>query len=520
MGQQHLARNRTFQPYPAMKSHLFVGLLLGLSFSGHLAAGQRLVAVIPPPIAPPPVDELVIANVNVVDVDLGEIAPHRNVVLRDGVIISVGQWVPAGRGVPTLDGTGKYLVPGLWDFHTHALASAAEERVALPLYVAHGITSIRDVTTARPLADLLRTYQSLETGARVGPRLELAGPVLDGSADGRTSLSLTATRAEGRARAEALMQAGWCSLQAGPYLSPEAYRGIAAATREARVLLVGAVPEAVPVLEALAAGQRSIEHADKLLVACSDRESELVAARATALAGPRPWAALQACVKDQQPDVVASFSASRCTALAQALVQDRTAVMPGLAAHDFDLRHDPAPDDPRLRSVPASVRQQWALAAHARPRLSASRLAKIHAADSLQRGMMATFGLLGVRLVAGSDAGSGTPNLFYGGSVHDELEHLVALGLTPAEALRAGTVNPAMATGHGFDMGRIQPAYAADVVLLNGNPLDDIHNLRLIQAVVLRGRLFDLPALAGLAAEAEQAAIQQNVAAQAATAIR
>jgi hypothetical protein len=504
-----------------MKPRLFLGLLLGLSFWGHLAAGQRpAVVIIPPVIGPPPVDELVIVNVNVVDVDLGEIEPHRNVVLRDGFIVSVGQWLPAGRGVPTLDGTGQYLVPGLWDFHTHALASAADEQLALPLYVAHGITTIRDVSAARPLADLLRTHQALETGARVGPRLELAGPVLDGSADASSILTLTATRAEGYTRAEALMRAGWRSLQVGPYLSPEAFGGIAAAARQGRVHLAGAVPEAVLVLDAIAAGQRSIEQADKLLLGCSGNEAELVAARATALAGPRPLPTLQAGIKAQQKDIVASFSTGRCAALAQALAQNRTAVMPGRVAHDFDLRRDPAPEDPRFRSVPANVRRQWALAAHDRPHLSAPKLAKMHLADSLQRGMVATFGRLGVRLVAGSDAGSGTPNLFYGGSLHDELERLVALGLTPAEALRAGTVNPAMATGHGFEMGRIQPAYLADVVLLNANPLDDIHNLRLIQAVVLRGRLFTLPVLAGLAAEAEQEAARQAVATHAATAVR
>ena len=503
-----------------MKPRLFLGLLLGLSLSGHLAAGQRPVVVIPPVIPPPPVDELVITNVNVVDVDLGEIEPHRNVVLRDGFIVSVGQWVPAGRGVPTIDGTDKYLVPGLWDAHTHALVSAADERVALPLYVVHGITSIRDVTSDRPLNDLLRTYRALETGARVGPRIELAGPVLDGSADGRTSLSLTAGRAEGRARAEALMQAGWCNLQPGPYLSHDAFWGVATATQGGRVHIVGVVPEAVSVLDAIAAGQRGIEHTEKLLLACSSREDELVEARALALAGPRPVATLQACIKAQQPDIVASFSPGRCTALAQALVQYRVLVMPGLVAHDFDLRRDPAPADPRFRSVPASVRQQWALAARERPRLSAGILAKTRLVDSLQRRMVATFGQLGVRIMAGSDAGSGTPNLFHGGSLHDELERLVAIGLTPAEALRAGTVNAAMATGRGFDLGRIHAGYLADVVLLNGNPLDDIRNLRLIQAVVLRGRLFDLPALAGLATEAEQATIQQNVAAQKATAIR
>jgi hypothetical protein len=503
-----------------MKLRFSPGLLLGLSFAAHLAAGQHPVVVVPPAAMPPPVDELVITNVNVVDVDLGKIEPHRNVLMRNGSIISVGQWVPVGRAVPTIDGTGKYLVPGLWDGHTHALASADEERVALPLYVAHGVTSIRDVTTGRPLNDLLRTYQALETGVRVGPRVELAGPVLDASADEHTGLGFAATRTEGRAQAEALMQAGWCSLQAGAYLSHDAFWGMATAAQEGRVHVAGVVPEAVTVLDAIAAGQRGIEHTDKLLLGCSSREGELVEARAQALAGPRPLATLQARRRAQQPLVLASFSPGRCTALARALVQYRAWVMPGLVAHDFDRRRDPAPADPRFRSVPARVRQQWALAARQRPRLSAGKLARSRLANSLQRRTVATLGRLGVRLVAGSDAGSGTPNLFHGGSLHDELERLVAIGLTPAQALRAGTLNPALATGHGFDMGRIHAGYLADVVLLNGNPLADIHNLRLIQAVVLRGRLFDRAALARLVTEAEQAANQQNLADRAVTAIR
>jgi hypothetical protein len=387
---------------------------------------------------------------------------------------------------------------------------AADERVALPLYVAQGITSIRDVTTTRPLNELLQTSLALEKGTRVGPRIELAGPVLDGSADGQTGLGLNATRTEGRARAQALMQAGWCSLQPGPLLSYEAFWGVATATQKALVRLAGPVPEAVPLLDAVRAGQNGIESPDKLLLACSSREDELVLERTRALAGPRPLAALQALIKAQQKDLLASFSAARCTALAQVLVQYRTFVVPALGAQDFDLRRDPAPEDPRFRAVPAAVRQQWERVAHDRPRLTASRQARLQALDSLQRRMMLSFGQQGVRLVAGSDAGSATPYRFYGSSLHDELERLVALGLTPAEALRAGTAYPAMATGHGFDLGRIRTGYLADVVLLNGNPLEDIHNLRQIQAVVLRGRLFDLPALAKLATAAEQAAAMDN----------
>ncbi|UOQ96506.1 amidohydrolase family protein [Hymenobacter sp. 5317J-9] len=503
-----------------MKLNRISGLLLGLSLAGRAALGQQPGATIPPVVIPPMVDELVIANVSVVNVDLGEIEPNQNVVMRDGAIISVGKWVPAGRGVPTVDGTGKYLVPGLWDGHTHALGSAADERMALPLYVAHGITSIRDVTTARPLNDLLRTYQALETGSRVGPRIELAGPVLDGSATERTGLGLTATRAEGRTQAESHIKAGWCSLQTGPLLSHDAFWGVAAAAEEAHVHLTGPVPEAVPVLDAIGAGQRGIDGVDKLLLSCSTREAELVEARARALAGPRPLTTLQARVKAQQPLILASFSAERCAALAQALGQYRTFVVPALGAQDVALGREPDPADPRFRSVPAAVRLQWTKALRARPRLTAARRARLLALDSLQRSLIAAFGRQGVRLVAGSDAGSATPNLFHGGSLHDELERLVAIGLTPAEALRAGTVNPAMAMGRGFDLGRIRAGYLADAVLLNANPLADIHNLRLIEAVVLRGRLFDLPALAHLAHDAEQAAAMEDAAAHATAVVR
>lgn len=487
-----------------MKLRLLLGLAFTLSGLAGPVAAQTKLPTAPLP-AGQPTDELVITNVNVVDPSTGDVEPHANVVMRDGVIIAVGEWVPAGRGVPRIDGKGLYLIPGLWDARTHALATAAQERAALPLYVAHGITSIRDVTTTRPLAELLKTYQALEAGERTGPRFEMAGPVLDASADGHTGLRLNAGRAEGRARATAVVQAGWCSLQTGPLLSPDAYWGIVAAAQEGRVRVAGPAPESLPVLEALAAGQHIFESADKLLLGCSSHEAALVASRAQALAGPKPLGTLQGCTKAQRREVLATFSPARCTALGQSLAQYKAFVMPLLVTHDFALQQDPAPENPHFRSVPAAVRQQWAQATRSRQHAAAAERSLARAADSLQRRMVAEFGRLGVRIVAGSDAGADTPNLFHGSSLLDELEHLVAAGLSPAQALCAATVAPALATGHGYELGRIHPGYLADVVLLGANPLADIRNLRQVRAVVLRGRLFDLPALAGLAAEAEQA---------------
>lgn len=111
-----------------------------------------------------------------------------------------------------------------------------------------------------------------------------------------------------------------------------------------------------------------------------------------------------------------------------------------------------------------------------------------------------------VRIVAGSDAGSATPGLYAGYSLEQEVEALVAAGLSPVQALRAATNAPAIAARRGYELGRIEPGYIADLVLLRADPLVDIRNLRRVEAVVLGGRVLGRAALAALTAEAAQAA--------------
>lgn len=460
---------------------LFYGLLVCVALSGRPALGQEQPTPDPQPL--PPAGLLVITHVNVVDVVGEYVLEDRMVVVRDGCIESVGKHAPIGRAVLRLDGRGKFLIPGLWDGRTCALSTPSSVQVALPLYLANGITSIRDVSASRPRTELLAIVHAVESGLRPGPRIELAGAYLNGPWAPAVAAHRAGTQTEGRAQAEALLQEGWRVLAPTSTLPAAAYQGAAEVAGAWRLPLVNAVPEALSMPQALAAGHRGIEGSEKLLLSCSRREEELVSARALLLGSARTVKTLAACIAAQQPGIVASFDGARCTSLGQALVRQAVFVVPLLhsarisTASPPDMLHSSSPEENAQRQLGG-------------------------VADSLRGRMIMEFQRLGVRLVAGSDEGI-TPHLLdYGSSLHQELNRLVAAGLTPSQALQAATVAPAIATGHRYDLGQILPDYHADLVLLDGNPLEDIRNLRRIRAVVLRGRVLNQDALEALAAEA------------------
>ncbi|QKG55270.1 amidohydrolase family protein [Hymenobacter sp. BRD128] len=181
-------------------------------------------------------------------------------------------------------------------------------------------------------------------------------------------------------------------------------------------------------------------------------------------------------------------------------------MVPALAAHAATLAATWALPDSLRCLAPAGLRQQWTEAAGRQQRASAAGRASRPALDSVRGRLLAELLRQRVTIVAGSDAGAATPGLLYGTGLVTELELLVAAGLTPAQALRAATVAPAMITGHYSDLGRIEPGYRADMVLLAANPLTDIRHLRQVASVLQGGYLLDRGALAALVAQATQAA--------------
>jgi imidazolonepropionase-like amidohydrolase len=210
-----------------------------------------------------------------------------------------------------------------------------------------------------------------------------------------------------------------------------------------------------------------------------------------------------AALKDRKlPEAIRQFRREDAEKVFARFVKNKTVADPTLVAYRSIIEaSDPSrPPDPRSRYVALSLKQEWQK--RAQP-VSAADLAEYKQTFAELIEVVRQMHRSGVVLLAGSDiAGPRVP----GFSLHDELALLVEAGLTPLQALQAATTNPARVLNKTADFGSIETGKIADLVLLESNPLVDIHNTQRIRAVIVNGKLFDRVALDRLLAEAERAA--------------
>jgi Amidohydrolase family len=450
----------------------------------------------------------VLRNVSIVNIERNRIEPRRDVVIRGDRIagIQAGGTARALARGRVLDGAGKFLMPGLWDFHMHVFSAPGEEDLALPLYILNGITGIRDAGALRTLAEQQQVAGAIERGERVGPRMVLAGALIDGPPGSWPGQMVARDANEGRARVREAKAAGWRFIKSYSLLHEGAYLAIADEARRQRLPLFGHIPESVTLETAVAAGHRSIEHFGRVTQACSSAEAAMISANAQALRSPEPLPALMSVMAGHNKTTLEHWDAQQCDQVTRKLARAGVAVMPSLMVSDFYLGKDPPPTDPRLRTVPTAVRAQWNQGDWRRQQMSPELLALAPRSVALD---WKTFKLAhdaGVPMLAGTDAAYANPFLFHGYTLHDELARYVQAGLTPQQALRTATVNPGRFLQRWDLAGRVTWRQKADLVLLDANPLADISATRRIHAVVANGRLFDRDALDALQQGVEERA--------------
>ena len=451
---------------------------------------------------------IVLRNITIVDVERGRLEARRDVVIFGDRIVGVqtGGTARAPRRGRVLDGSGKFLIPGLWDFHVHVFSAPGEENFALPLYIANGVTGVRDAGALRTLTDQKRIAQAIERGERVGPRLVLAGALIDGPPGSWPGQMVATTPSEGRARVREAQAAGWSTIKSYSLLAEDTYLAIADEARRRRLPLFGHIPESVLLETAVRAGHRSIEHFGRVTQACATTETTMIAANAAALRASEPMSALMKTMAGHNKTTFDHWDNAQCARVTRLLAQHGTAVMPSLMVSDFYLGKDPAPDDPRMLTVPQAVRAQWQQGDWRRQQMSAEMLEQGPRSVALD---WRTFKLAhdaGAMMLAGTDAAFANPFLFHGHSLHDELARYVQAGLTPQQALMTATLNPGRYLKQRGLAARITWGQKADLVLLDANPLDDIAATRRIHAVVANGRMFDRAALDAMLADLKERA--------------
>jgi len=436
---------------------------------------------------------LVITHVNVIDATGAGSKPDMTVIVRGGRIVGIER---ASNKVPkdalVVDGRGKFLIPGLWDMHVHTnfgdwLPGGAE--IILPLFVANGITGVRDM--GGDLHQLLAWRSQIDAGTIVGPRMVISGPMIDGAPPHFPASVPVTTAADGRKAVDDLKQGGADFIKVQSYIPRDAYFAVAEESKKQGMTFVGHVPDAIRASEASNAGQKSIEHYTGIFEGCSTIEDELLKGPK----GPRR--------------VLETYSEPKCAALIALLAKNGTWQVPTLVwergqwlIDDLDLSQSPG-----AKYAAASWRNKSykSFTESILKELDTDPVTYRRQFVAKELEMTLAMHRAGVPLMAGTDTAAGV-YVIPGFSLHQELELFVKAGLTPMEALQTATLNPAKFLGRTRDLGTVETGKLAELVLLDASPLDDIRNTQKISAVVLGGRYFSRADLDGILKGVEAAA--------------
>lgn len=449
-----------------------------------------------------------IADVSVVDIEAGAIVESQDVFIREERIAWVGPTGTADLREPGRDisGEGLFLSPGLWDAHVHVYTTPGEPEFALPLYILHGVTSVRDMGALISFEAQLEVNAEIENGERIGPRIVNAGAMIDGPPGSWPGQMTASSPEEGRARVREAAALGWSSVKAYSLLDRETYFAIADEAEALNLPLYGHVPESVTLADAVSAGHDVIEHSGRLTKACSAQEQEMIEGVRAALASDDPFAALMAEMANHSITVFETWDADLCADPIQALAEADVAVAPTLMVADFYLGNDPEPDDSRMQTVPLDIRAAWGEADFRRAAMTEDLLTIAPAAVMQDRETFKLAHAAGVTMLASSDAAFLNPFLFHGATLIEELERYSEIGLTPQEVLVTATINPARLFGEPGETGRIEIGQRADLILVRSNPLEDISAVRELESVIANGRVFDRRALDELEASLRRSA--------------
>lgn len=367
--------------------------------------------------------------------------PDGVVIVRDGRIADVGPRasVPIPEDVPTVDVSGKTLMPGLWDMHTHVT-----QIEWAPVYLASGVTTVRDMGNEFEFITVLR--DAIASKRALGPRLLLAG-LVDGPGPNAFGVYYAATPVEAKQVVGRYHDAGFQQIKIYSLITPPLVEAICAEAHRLGMTVTGHVPNGMTIDQAALAGMDQIAHLAIRGEAGSDEVNKTIAVlrdRKTVIDPTQSWNEL----------------------LGHAAGTPIAAFQPGVA------------------KIPSPLNRLFSNAGAAGIDAAAARA-------RLERGLRIVKALhdAGVPVVAGTDEG------IPGHSVHREIELYVEAGFTPLEALQAATIVPARAMKLEAELGTIEKGKRADLVVLNANPLDQIRNIRTVRWTIADGNVYDAQAL-------------------------
>ena len=385
--------------------------------------------------------------------------PDSAVVIHDGRIVEVGPRyrVKLPKHAEIVDARGKYILPGLWDMHAHF-----EQVEWGPIYLAAGVTTVRDCGNEFEFITAVR--DAVAQGHGLGPRLLLAG-IVDGSGPLSLGVNRVDTPEQARQWVDRYHAANFQQMKIYSSVKLEELKAVADEAHKLGMTVTGHIPEGLNAYQAIEAGQDQINHIQYI--------TDIMHAPFPAdMSRPEKMKAL-ANIDLQSPDALKAISF---------LKAHHTVVDPTMALFEFltaTTAKPPASFEPGVTKVAPELAEQLT---DVGPPTERSEIG--------EKVFLKELGIVGALHKAGIPIVAGTDQTVPGYSLHREIELYVQAGFTPMEAIQAATIVPARAMGVDKELGTVEKGKRGDVILINGNPLEDIHNTRNVEYVVTNGVMY------------------------------
>jgi imidazolonepropionase-like amidohydrolase len=448
--------------------------------------------------------DLLIRHASIVDVAKGRTIPDQAIAIRDGRIVATGhdRTVAARFTVArSIEAHGKFVMPGLWDMHVHFGGGSElieENRALLPIYVAYGVTTVRDAA-----ADLgpsvLQWRSEVAAGTLLGPTIFTSGPKLEGYKPLWKGTIEVGTPAEVDAALDRLqaMKVDFVKITDNT-LKPDIFLYAVKAAKARGLKTSAHTPYALTIEQAAETGLSSVEHLDYLIKAGSLQEAAI---GADYVAGKLSYG-------EASDRFVETFDPVYAARTYRRLAKTGLHVTPTLNMSRIltYLDREDHSKDPALALIGPGLRKTYDWRVERAAKATPAQIGARHKEYELSVRVLPMLRDAGIPILAGTDAGYLNSFNYPGQGLHDEIELYVRSGLTPREALESATITGPAFLGKSKDFGAVAQGKIAHILILDANPLKDVSATRSIHAVVLRGKFLDRAALDGLLAEARRGA--------------
>ena len=444
---------------------------------------------------------LVITNVNVIDIEKGEVIKNQTISIENEKINSISPYLDSDKieAQVILDGKDKYLIPSLWDMHTHYTTSIRNNGF-FNLFIANGVLGVRD------LWGNLESKDSLLAKNEIAPQIFMSGAIIEGSFTQLQDVLQPRSTEEAVRLVDSLHQKGADFIKVYDNLSEEIYNAISARCKELDFPLAGHVPLSITPEEAALKGHKSMEHLNGIWAASTTKREEIDSIRRSFVENFQQRnipGALNA-FTNRLKYYNTYYNKENARQLGDFLSENEIFVTPTLAIFYYD-GYKKDHDFKQLEEnkyIPEDILKQWDYKQNFPYNIFTDETWK-EFKERYKTTMKITKDLhdSGVTIMAGTDCGGAY--VIPGFSLHKELQFLVEAGLTEAEALKAATINPIKYFKLSETQGSILKGQMANLVLLNENPLVDISNTEKIFGVVYKGKYLDRLKLDALLKEAE-----------------